>query len=189
MRLSPRRDGSGALDQVAAGPPRMTAVVEALGATVRELRGWPLSTWLVALAAAGVAALVTGIPTDMVPTPLFKRMTPVVWWDWPFWITASVLFGLVAASYTRPSRASRSGRGGVVVGGGILTTLAVGCPICNKLVVLALGTSGALTYFAPVQPLLGFLSVLLAGVALVVRTGWRPSCRLPALEAPPPAAQ
>lgn len=188
MRLSPRRDVSGALHPVAAGPPRIAGVRDALGATVRELGGWPLSTWLVALGAAALAALVIGIPTDMVPTPLFKRMTPVVWWDWPFWIAASLLFGLVAATYTHPSRASRSARGGAVLGGGMLTVLAVGCPICNKLVVLALGTSGALTYFAPLQPLLGFLSVLLAAVALVARTGWRSSCRVPALNAPPPAA-
>ncbi len=31
---------------------------------------------------------------------------------------------------------------------------AIGCPVCNKLVVLALGFSGALAYFEPIQPAL-----------------------------------
>ena len=49
--------------------------------------------------------------------------------------------------------------------GGLLTFLAVGCPTCNKLVLVALGTSGALSWFAPIQPVLG-----LAAVALLVVT-------------------
>lgn len=47
--------------------------------------------------------------------------------------------------------------------------LAIGCPICNELVVAALGVSGALTVFAPIQPLIGAASVGLLGVTL----GWR----------------
>ena len=35
----------------------------------------------------------------------------------------------------------------------LLAFLAVGCPLCNKVVVLLLGASGALTYFEPIQPL------------------------------------
>jgi hypothetical protein len=43
------------------------------------------------------------------------------------------------------------------------------CPICNKLVVLALGVSGALSYFAPIQPVLGLASVALLIYALLLR--------------------
>lgn len=156
----------------------MTAAAATLRASALDLRAWPLRLWLLALVAATAAALATGIPTDMVPTPLFRRMTPIVWWDWPLWILGSALLGLVAATYVRADRRASPAEGGVLVGGGLLTVLAVGCPICNKLVVLALGTAGALTYFAPIQPALGLLSVLLAGVALVVRTGARPACRI-----------
>lgn len=156
----------------------MTAIVSTLRASALDLRTWPLQRWLLALVAAGAAALVTGIPTDLVPTPLFRRMTPIVWWDWPLWILGSVLLGLVAATYVRADRRATPAKGGVLVGGGLLTVLAVGCPICNKLVVLALGTAGALTYFAPIQPALGLLSVLLASVALVVRTGAGSACRV-----------
>jgi hypothetical protein len=38
---------------------------------------------------------------------------------------------------------------------------AVGCPVCNKLVVLALGFSGAMTYFTPLQPILGVGALVL----------------------------
>ncbi len=58
----------------------------------------------------------------------------------------------------------------------MLSVFAVGCPVCNKLVVLALGMSGATAYFAPVQPLLGFLSVGLFGYALRVRLSRESSC-------------
>jgi len=43
----------------------------------------------------------------------------------------------------------------------VLSFLAVGCPVCNKLVVLAVGASGALSYWAPVQP---FPAVASAGL-------------------------
>jgi hypothetical protein len=59
-------------------------------------------------------------------------------------------------------------RGAVV--GGILSFVAVGCPVCNKLALLALGYSGALAWFAPVQP---YLAV--AGIALLY---WALSRRL-----------
>ena len=40
-------------------------------------------------------------------------------------------------------------------GGGMLSMFAVGCPACNKIAVILLGTSGALNLWAPVQPVLG----------------------------------
>jgi hypothetical protein len=62
----------------------------------------------------------------------------------------------------------------------LLSVLAIGCPVCNKLVVLALGVGGALTYFAPVQPILGFLSVGLLAYALRADRG---RAVLPAVDA------
>ena len=100
---------------------------------------------------AGTIWLVlSGIPTDIIDTPLFVRMTPVRWWDYPFWVAGAVLVGLLAATYVAdPGRDDPGGsQGGKAVGGGLLTVFAVGCPVCNKLVVLALGAGGAMTYFA-----------------------------------------
>ena len=53
----------------------------------------------------------------------------------------------------------------------MLSVFAVGCPVCNKLVLLLLGTSGAMTWFAPLQPALAVLSVV--GLAWALRIRWR----------------
>ncbi len=58
---------------------------------------------------------------------------------------------LLASTYvTGPSAECSSGSQGKALGGGLLWVFAIGCPICNKLAVIALGVSGALAYFAPI---------------------------------------
>ena len=42
-----------------------------------------------------------------------------------------------------------------------LAWFAVGCPVCNKLALLALGYSGAITWFTPVQPFLALGALIL----------------------------
>lgn len=66
------------------------------------------------------------------------------------------------------------------LGGSLFSVFAIWCPVCNKLVVLALGTGGAMTYFAPVHPVLGFLSVGLQIYALRVRLAGERSCAVAA---------
>ena len=64
------------------------------------------------------------------------------------------------------TRASTLGMAGAFV-----TFFAVGCPVCNKLVLLALGTSGALGLWAPIQPFLAGVSLTMLTAAVIVR--WR----------------
>ena len=82
----------------------------------------------------------------------------------------------------RPGRAPSRARdtSGRTVGATLLSTFAVGCPVCNKLVVAVLGVSGALTYWAPTQPLLGVLSVGLLAAGLLIRLGGAVACAAPA---------
>lgn len=140
-----------------------------------EISGWPAGRWVVAVLAAVVAGLAMGIPTGIVQTPFYHRMTPVTWWDYPIWAASAALLGLIAATYVGAGRARSmtAGRegGGRTVGATLLSVFAVGCPICNKLVVAVIGVSGALNYFGPVQPLLGVLGLglLVAGFALRLR--------------------
>lgn len=47
-------------------------------------------------------------------------------------------------------------------------------PSATKVVVLAIGTTGAVEYFRPLQPALGAVSVLLLGIALRARWKTRP---------------
>lgn len=139
--------------------------------TLSIVRGWGWRHGAVGAAAAGLWLVLSGVPTDIIDTPLFTRMTPVLWWDYPFWAVAALLAGLLAATYVSAPGAGAPAisQEKKVLGGGLLSVFAVGCPVCNKLVVLALGVSGAFTYFAPVQPLLGFLSLGLLAYALRAR--------------------
>lgn len=116
------------------------------------------------IVAAGLAtltfALAVGVPTGVVPTPLYTRMTPVLWWNYGVWAATAVLGGLVVTTYIRRP-GDRTPKNGVTAasGGGLLAAFAVGCPVCNKLVVAALGVSGALTVWAPLQPIIAVASI------------------------------
>ncbi|MCV4784093.1 hypothetical protein OFM36_32140, partial [Escherichia coli] len=79
--------------------------------------------YAIAAAAAVLWLVLSGVPTDIIDTPLFVRMTPVVWWDYPFWVAAALLAGLVAATYapapgTRGSGISQEKK---ALGGGLLS--------------------------------------------------------------------
>lgn len=152
------------------------------------LRGWTARQLLVAGAAAVGVGLLVGVPTVLVPNSYFTREIPVEPWSYPVWVTTSVLAGLLVATYVRPRPAAGSdlaapdaagsaSKVGTV--GGLLTWFAVGCPVCNKLVLLALGYTGALTWFAPFQPLLAAAGVAMTAAALVVRLRGQVACPVP----------
>ena len=124
-----------------------------------------------------LSAVLVGVPTDVIPTTWFTRMTPVRAQDYVFLVLTALLGAALGASYARPRTASCPLPQGKTFGGGLLSAFAIGCPICNKLVVLLLGVSGALTYFEPLQPFLGVASLVL--LALAVWTRWRPVAALP----------
>jgi hypothetical protein len=58
----------------------------------------------------------------------------------------------------------------------VLAWFAVGCPACNKLALLALGYSGAITWFAPVQPFLAAAALLTTAGALLMRLRGQTLC-------------
>ena len=131
-----------------------------------------------AIAALG-AALVIGVPTGIIHTSWYTRMTPVLWWNYPVWALSAVLTGMLVATYVRdPSAPVPVTEEGKTLLGGALSVFAVGCPICNKLVVMAIGVSGALTWFAPIQPVLAVGSLGLLGYALRARRRAAIECRL-----------
>lgn len=145
---------------------------------LRTLLAWPARRWLVAGLAAVAFVLLVAVPTDLIDTPVFGREIPPTWWAWPSLLVSSALAGLLTATYVRapdqPDRASTS-RGGWI--GGALTFFAVGCPVCNKLVLVALGSAGAVRWFEPVQPALQVGAVLLLGWALMSRLRGEAACR------------
>lgn len=141
---------------------------------------WPRRRWLAALAAATATYVVVAVPTDLIDTPFFVREVPPAWWSFPVLAITAMLAGLVAATYVArlsevsPERGQRFG-----VAGAIVSFFAVGCPVCNKLVLLALGASGAMQYFEPVQPLLAVASIGLLGWAFYRRATSEDRCAVP----------
>lgn len=154
----------------------------AVGGAIRSLAAWPARRWVVAVLVGVVAAFVMGVPTGVIETSLYTRMTPVTWWDYPVWAASAVLLGLTAATYVRvpgPADQSAPDRTGRAIGATVLSTFAIGCPVCNKLIVALLGVGGALSYWAPLQPVLGVLSVGLLTTVLVVRLRGAVACPVP----------
>lgn len=141
------------------------------------LRGAGLAYWLRALVWAIVVALAIAIPTVLIPNSLFRRMTPVRWWDHALWVVTAAGAGMTIAARKLPGVLNCRTEGRTLGGAG-LAYLAVGCPICNKIVVALLGVSGALSYFAPLQPILGVAGATL--IVLALRTALRA-----AVEGPP----
>ncbi|MGN0097388.1 MAG: hypothetical protein ACI38U_15160 [Corynebacterium sp.] len=146
--------------------------------SLRTLSTWPARRWFTAVATAVATVLVTAVPTAMIPTPYFTRDVPTTAWAWPVLLVTSLLVGMVTATYVARKDAiqskDRSSRLGAL--GAATTFFAVGCPVCNKLVLLALGYTGAMQYFAPVQPALAVLAVLVLVWALVTRVRREDSC-------------
>lgn len=145
------------------------------------MRAWTARQWVLAVAVAVVSGVAIGVPTGVVPTHFYTRMTPVLWWNYPVWAVSSLLMGLLAATYVGRPPAARAGgpRGRRAVLAGALSAFAVGCPICNKLVVMAIGVSGALSYWAPAQPALAVASLALLVHALVRRLRTAAACPTP----------
>lgn len=146
---------------------------------LRALRAWGPRQIAVAAGATVAVALAIGIPTVLIPNPVFGREIAVEPWSYPAWIVTSLLAGVLAATYVRASgpdspEAAPASRAGLA--GGLLTWFAVGCPVCNKLVLLALGYTGALTWFAPLQPILAAAGVALTAVAVVWRLSGQVAC-------------
>jgi hypothetical protein len=143
----------------------------------RQLRTHPLG---LAASGAAAAAVLLGVPTGVIATPWFERKVPVRGFEVLVLITLSLISGLLAATYARPtSPQPQLRRAGIATG--VIGWFAVSCPLCNPAVVALLGASGATGIFATTQPVLGALAVALATTALVlrrraIRSG---SCRLP----------
>lgn len=132
---------------------------------------------VVGILAAVIVALAIGIPTGIIETSWYSRMTPVLWWNYPVWASTAILSGALASTYVRdPAVQVPATEGGKTLAGNMLSLFAVGCPICNKLVVLALGVSGALSWFAPIQPFLALASLGLLAYALRARRRTAAAC-------------
>jgi hypothetical protein len=133
---------------------------------------------------ATASLLAFGLVTAIIPNPVFGRQVPPQSFAIVVWFASAPLMGLLGATYsaTAPSgsmaesvplpvgpaagAAAVAGRDGTTLGtvASLGAFLAIGCPVCNKIALILLGTSGALTIFESLQPIIGAASLgLLAG--------------------------
>jgi hypothetical protein len=131
-----------------------------------------------------VSGLAFGFVAAIIPNPVFGRQIPPEAFAIGVWLVSAPLMGIVMATYTAPATtssipmvalgpaegAAAQGRSTTLGGlAGLGAFLAIGCPVCNKVALLLLGTSGALSVYAPIQPFIGVVSLAL----LVVTAVWR----------------
>jgi len=147
--------------------------------------------WSTAGSVVGLVAL--GLSSAIIPNPLFGRQIPPEPFAIAVWLSSAILMGLLAGTYLAPPPAAvmdppDPGRAVAATGGdpgperrtsalgyagGLAAFLAIGCPVCNKIVLVLLGTSGALAVWAPLQPLIGIASLALLGATLAWRLRMR----------------
>ena len=133
---------------------------------VKDLRTLPVATWPRAVLFAAVAAVIIAVPSDLIDTPIFGRPVAVRWIDYVILAVTSALIGLIFAIRPEAAESTELGaaterQGTGTIWGGFVSFLAVGCPVCNQAVVALVGVSGALSWWAPVQPFVGLLAVAL----------------------------
>ncbi len=136
--------------------------------------------WAAALVTGAVAYVAIAVPTALVVTPVFGRSIAPRPVDHVVAIASALLIGMIWAAKRQPvegggptealDEGDRVARRRSLFAG-LVAGLAVGCPVCNKVVILALGTSGALSWWGPVQPLLGAAALVV--LALVLRSQLR----------------
>ena len=129
--------------------------------------------WLMTIAGSVLALAVLAIPTAVLPNPWFTRMLPTEAINVLVLVGSVPLMGMLIATYLAPGPTANdvdappSSVGLSVASVG--SYLAIGCPICNKIIVAVLGASGAVNAFAPLQPVIGAASIVLLAGTLVWR--------------------
>ncbi|GAA1472565.1 hypothetical protein P4N68_00440 [Corynebacterium felinum] len=120
-----------------------------------------------ALMWALATVLILGVPTDIIPNPIFGRDVPVRAWELPVLLATALLTAIWAGLPKRSISKQHTPMALGVTG----ALFAIACPVCNKIVLLILGTSGALGVWQPIQPYLAAIS--LAALTITVIWAWK----------------
>ena len=143
------------------------------------LRAWSIRRWITVAVSAIITGLVISIPTAVLENSVFGREIAVTSWSVPVIVVTSILSGLLFATYVKNDSANTEDTSlKIGTAGAFFSFLAVGCPVCNKIALVALGYSGAMNYFAPVQPFLAFAGVAILTYALIMRLNGEVKCQV-----------
>jgi len=124
-----------------------------------QIRALPPATWVRAIPYALIAAVVIAIPSDLINTSLFGRPVDPRGIDYVILAVTAALIGTILAIRPEQLTVRDEQDQTRTIWGGFVSFLAVGCPVCNQAVVALVGTSGALSWWAPVQPVVGLLAI------------------------------
>jgi hypothetical protein len=117
-----------------------------------------------------------GIVTGLISNPLYIRQVPRTPLDYLFLTTTAAFLGVYTFQRTDNQRNDdKTATAGTVVG-----FLAFGCPICNAFLLALFSSSALMTYFDPLRPLLGIVSVVFFAGLLYSRS--QSSCNACGLE-------
>ena len=125
-----------------------------------------LPGWSLAIVGAVATLLLVGLIASLFENPLFDRKLAARPQDYVIWVSTALLGGLILGTFAVAPALTNQGK---AASGGVLSAIAVGCPICNKVAVTLLGTSGALNFFGPTQIFIGIASLLLLAWTLLLR--------------------
>lgn len=105
--------------------------------------------------------IVTGTITAVWANPLFTRMTPIGWWEWPALVIVAVLAGTFTAVRRPECSTKKAGLGGLA------SFVGIACPTCNKILMLIFGGEALLRWFDPIRP-----AVTVLGMGLLAYAIW-----------------
>lgn len=149
---------------------------------VSSMHLWTRRHVMVAALAGVSTYLLLGVPTDVVNNGVFGRSIEATPWSMPVLVATSVLSGLLAGTYVGTSVFDSTAKMGTI--GGALSFFAIGCPVCNKLVLIAIGTTGAINFFGPLQPYMAVGGLALLAWAFLRRMKNAAACPVPASASP-----
>ncbi len=143
------------------------------------LLSWSPKRWIVAVSVAVLTYFLIALPTAVVSNPIFGREVAVTDWSVMVIVMTAILTGLLTATYLKNDFSDVNPKQ-LKIGslGALFSFFAVGCPVCNKLALIALGYSGAIQYFAPIQPYLALLGIGLLMFSLKTRLNNESSCAI-----------
>ncbi len=134
--------------------------------------------------AAIIAFFLFGIPTAVIPNSYFFRMSPVTIFDYIFLPINSVLFGAFIAllfyqgNYKRLIKLKNTKTESAATGAAFVNVLALGCPICNVVLVSLFSTTALMTYLEPARPALSVLTAGILGTAIYFKAKSIKECKV-----------
>ena len=119
---------------------------------------------IASLVGLGFLALL-GAVTALIPNPIFTRMVQITTWDYLFLILLPIL--LSTFIFLKLENKSKDQKNEYTAfGAAFVSIFALGCPICNALLISIFSATALLAYFDPYRPVLGLISSVLLIVAI-----------------------